>query len=368
MTPPLSSRCDVLVIGGGMAGFSVAWHLSAHASVVLVETERLIGLHSTGRSAAMLNVTSGPPAVCRLASAGREFLSSPPDGFCDAPLLGPRGLLWVGRSGTEEMLEATRAKAPNGAAQRLGPVDAHRLVPLLADEAASAGGVLEPGAMSIDVSALLEGYRRGLLGRGGLVHVSSEVIELRRAAGVWTVTAGESTFTCATVVNAAGAWADTVARRAGLKPLGLRPLRRTAVLVSAPSAVRDWPMVMDVEGRWYACPDSGGLLISPADESPSEPEDARPDEADVALAIERVNAALDLGIRSVRQSWVGLRTFTSDRLPAIGSDPQEPSFVWLVGQGGAGIKMAPELARLVADALNRGAEIPADLDVARFDR
>ena len=117
------------------------------------------------------------------------------------------------------------------------------------------------------------------------------------------------------------------ADRAGLRRIGLRALRRTAALVAAPSSVRDWPMVMDVEGRWYLCPDPAGLLISPADEIASTPVDARPEEADVALAIERVNAACDLGIRSVRQSWAGLRTFTSDRLPAVGPDPDESSFV-----------------------------------------
>ena len=156
---------------------------------------------------------------------------------------------------------------------------------------------------------------------------------------------------CSIVVNAAGAWGDEIARRAGVHRLRLQTLRRTAAIVAAPPEVASWPMVMDIEGRWYVLPDAGGLLISPADETPDEPGDARPVEHDVALAIDRVNAAFDVSIRTVQRSWAGLRTFTPDRVPAVGPDPDEPSFIWLVGQGGAGVKTSPALSQIAADAV-----------------
>jgi D-arginine dehydrogenase len=360
-------RFDIVVIGGGIAGASTAMHLAESASVLLVETEGQLARHSTGRSAAMTNRTSGPPAVCALADASRTFLESPPEGFAQTPLLTPRGLLWVGARGTEQLLEITAAKAP-GTTSRLRARECRSLVPLLRPEPCGAGGVHEPSAMAIDVAALLEGYRRGLLARGGLIRTDAEAVELRHRGGVWQVVAGPYAVECPTIVNAAGAWGDEVARRADVRRLRLRTLRRTAVLVDAPSSVATTPMVMDVEGRWYAVADSGGLLISASDETPDEPRDVRAEELDVALAIERITDAFELEVRGIRRSWAGLRTFTEDRVPALGPDPDEPSFVWAVGQGGAGIKTAPALAATVADAVLRGVPVPDALNVARLRR
>lgn len=313
----------------------------------------------------MLNVTSGAPAVCRLAAASRAFLDHPPDGFCSYPLLSARGLLWVGRAGAGALLDDLVTKAP-AEAIRWDPSAARELVPALSTAAVAAGGVFEPGAMAIDVAELVSGFVSGLRRRGGAVLASSEAVVVRREAGGWRVTAGAHDVWAPTVVNAAGAWADIVAARAGVRPLGVQPLRRTAAIVPAPDHVAAWPMVMDAEGTWYAAPEPGGLLVSAADETPSEPTDAQPEEIDVALAIERVEDALGLGIRSVRRAWAGLRTFTPDRVPAAGPDPDEPSFVWLVGQGGAGIKTAPALSEIVADAILHGVPVPTDLDPARF--
>lgn len=363
--PSLGVPFDVVVVGGGIAGLSAAWALAASARVAVVETEPQLGVHATGRSAAMLNVTSGPEVVCRLAALSRAFLRSPGDDAWPVSLLSPRGLLWVGRAGTSAVLEATRDKAPEAA--RLADGDeARRLVPRLRHEVVAGGAVHEPDAMAIDAAALLDGYRRGLGRRGGVVLTSAEAVRFERDGTGWTVIAGPHRLPTDRVVNAAGAWGDMVAERAGVRPLGLRPLRRTAALVPAPEDLARAPMVMDVEGQWYAGPETGGLLISAAGEALSEAVDARPEELEVAIAIERVNAALDVDIRSVRRSWAGLRTFTLDRVPAVGPDPDEPRFVWLVGQGGSGIKTAPALAEIVAESIIIGRPIPADLAVERF--
>jgi D-arginine dehydrogenase len=154
-------------------------------------------------------------------------------------------------------------------------------------------------------------------------------------------------------VNAAGGWADVVAARAGVNPLGLVALRRTAAIVPSPDDVATWPLVMDIAGRYYCEPETGGLLISPADETPLDPCDAQPDELDVALALERVRDASGLPLRSVRRAWAGLRTFAPDRVPVLGEDPAAPGFWWLAGQGGAGIKTAPAMAQLLTRAMDR---------------
>ncbi len=358
----------MVVVGSGIAGAAVACRLAPDLAVTLVEREPTPGLHATGRSAAMLNETSGDPVVCALATASRPFLADPPPELgLTAPLLGPRGLLWVGGDGTAGPLDALVAKAP-WAARRVDRAGARALVPTLAEVASAAGGVHEPGAMTIDVAALLDGYLRAFRAAGGDLRLSAEVARCARSArgGGWQVEAGAHRIEAPLVVNAAGAWADAVAVGAGLAPLGLQPMRRTAALVIAPDEVAAWPMVMDVGGRWYAEPETGGLLISPADETPMAPGDPRPEELDVALAIDLVNEALGLELRRVRRAWAGLRTFTPDRVPVAGPHPDDPSFVWLVGQGGSGIKTSPALAAVVRDLVVGGQAVPFDLSPARF--
>lgn len=344
-------RADVVVIGAGIAGASAAWALARRGMEVhLVEREPQPGHHATGRSAALLNETVGHPVVGALARASAGFLAAPPAGFSDHPLLGPRGLLWVGTD--RAALDRLAAAAPPGAAARVDAAAVAALVPALRPAWAAAGGVHEPGARTVDVAALLHAYVRGLRHAGGTLHLGAPAGRIAAAPGGrgWRVELGGSTVSCRTVVNAAGAWGDEVAQRAGVAPIGLAPLRRTACLVPVPGDhdVGGWPLVMDVAGTFYAEPEAGGLLVSPADEAPTAPCDARPDEVDVAVALDRLRAATTLPVRSVRRAWAGLRTFAPDRVPVAGFDPDADGFYWLVGQGGAGIKTAPALAALAA--------------------
>ncbi|HEY8546458.1 MAG TPA: FAD-binding oxidoreductase [Acidimicrobiales bacterium] len=372
---------SVVVVGGGIAGASAAWALAAGgADVALVEQELQPGHHATGRSAAVTNETVGHPVVGALARAGRPFLEDPPPGFVDHPLLAPRGLLWVAEdpAALDALASAGSVAAGPGPApaRRVGPDEVRRLVPELRPEWAAAGGVHEPDARSIDVAALLQGYLRGLRRRGGRVRTGCRVTGLARDATGWTLTVAVAAggdgdgradgpaerLRCDVVVDAAGAWGDVVAAQAGVRPVGLAPLRRTACIVAVPAGhdVARWPLVMDAGGTFYAEPEPGGLLLSPADETPTDPGDARPDELDVALALDRLRAATTLPVRSVRRAWAGLRTFAPDRVPVAGFAPDAPGFYWLVGQGGGGIKTAPALAALAAaDILGA----PLDLDL-----
>ena len=364
----------VVVIGAGIAGAAAAWHLAGHASVVILEREAHPGAHATGRSAALHTGTSGAPVVSALAAASRPFLAEPPDGFTDHGLLSPRGLLWIARAAERHLLEdkAAAAEADGVDVHRLDSSQCCELVGVLRPEAAAAG-VYEPGAMNVDVDGLLHGFVRGARRRGAELHVGAGVTAVTERDGGWRVQASERHWDCDVVVNAAGAWCDPLAGLADVPSLGLRPLRRSVFVFPPPEGVSTvrWPMVWDIGNRFYFEPEGPLLLVSPVDETPSEPCDARPETEDIALGVEELEAATTLKVRGVRRTWAGLRTFAADSVPAAGFDPDHPGFFWLAGQGGYGIKTSPAMGRLCA-ALVLGLEPPLGpddvkaLDPARF--
>lgn len=344
-----------VVVGAGIAGASAAAFLSRELSggaVVLVEQEAQPAQHASGRSASVLSETSGHVAVCALARISRPFFESPPQGFADHSLLSPRGLMWVGESGDESVLDdlASVGASIRPSVRRVTAAEVAARLETFRPQAIAAGGVFEPDAMAIDTASVIAGFLRMLRDAGGDVLVTAEAVHMaQHGDDSWSVVAGVHRLRTPIVVNAAGAWVDEVAARGGVAPLGMRAMRRTAAIVPAPDTVAAWPLVMDIAGRYYCEPEAGGLLVSPADESPSEPCDAQPDELDIALALERVRDAAGLPLRSVRSAWAGLRTFAPDRAPVLGEDPSARGFWWSAGQGGAGIKTAPAMGRLLAD-------------------
>lgn len=361
------TRTDVLVIGGGIAGVSVAYELAYTHRVVLAETEAQLAHHTTGRSAALYFENYGTPAIRPLTRASRPFLERPPSDLCDVPLLSPRGGLFVAASDQLDLLDEAEVegRAAGTDVRRLDADECYELVPALRRPLVG-GGLWEPGAADIDVAALHQTYVRGIRARGGEIRRRAPVTALRPVAGGWRAQVGDVELEARVVVDAAGAWGDQVAAMAGLAPVGLQPYRRTAFMVPGREEWRTWPMVIGVAHDWYFKPDGIQLLCSPADETPSEACDARPVDLDVAFAIDRINAFTTLDIRTVRSAWAGLRTFAPDRTMVIGPDPELPGFVWLVGQGGTGIQTAPAAARLAA-GLVRGDDLDADLAAAGVD-
>ena len=355
--------CDFLVVGGGIAGASAAYELAAGGRVVLLEREDRPGYHSSGRSAAQFIETYGNASVRALTRASRPFYEAPPEGFAVQPLLSPRPVLFVARADQRAALAAQIAEIGPQAAtlEELDGPEAEALVPVLRPGYAAAA-VLEPEASDIDVHALHQGYLAGFKRRGGALVLRAEVAGLDRQDGLWQVRAGDESYRAAVVVNAAGAWGDTLAALAGAAPVGLVPKRRTAVTFDSPAGVEPapWPLVADVEERFYFKPEAGRILASPADETPSPPCDVQPEELDVAVVMDRLAQATTLAPRSLAHRWAGLRSFVADKSLVIGQDDRVEGFFWLVGQGGYGFQTAPAAARTAAGLLLEGV-LPDDI-------
>jgi len=354
---------DVLIVGGGIAGAGAAYEVAAFASVIVLERESQCGYHSTGRSAASFTENYGGDVVRRLAIASRTFLETPPADFCDHSLLSPRGMITIARAEQleplERQLERARTLVPSIA--RIDVAAAIARVPILRQDYV-AGAFLEPNSRELDVHGLHQGFLKGAKTRGARVVVNAEVQSIERKHERWFVTTPAGTFCALTLINAAGAWADGIAERAGVRPLGLVPKRRTAFTIPAPPGMdaRGWPMVNDVGEEFYFKPDAGQLLVSPADATPSAAVDAYPEDLDVAAGVERLERATTLNVQRVSRAWAGLRTFAADASPVVGSDGSEPGFFWLAGQGGYGIKTSPSLSRACASLIRFG-RLPEDL-------
>lgn len=334
---------DVVVVGGGIAGSSCAYHLAAAGlATILVERESELGTHSSGRSAATLIPGYGGESNDELTTASLRFFETNGDGLAEHPLLTPRDLLWI------EPLETDGEVHPLLGATPISVDAAVEMCPPL-DPAAIEGAEAQFGGHDIDVEALLQAYVRGARRHGARVRRSSEAVELGRTRDGWRVSAGDIEVVCRFVVNAANAWADELARRAGLQPAGLTPMKRTAFIAPAEGVVSHLPLVLSGDNSFYFKPDvPGHLLCSRADETPVAPGDPRADELDVAYAIDRINTHTTLGIRSVRRTWAGLRVFSDDRRPVVEPHVDDPTFIWCAGLGGTGVQTSPGLGQRVS--------------------
>lgn len=341
---------DVVIIGGGIAGVSLAARIGRRARVILLERETMLAAHTTGRSAAVFTETYGNAAVRELTRASRAFFERPPQGFTGHPLLRPRTSLFIARPEDRARLDKFVGENP-GMVEWLDPDEAVRRMPILRREYFAAAA-LEPGSADIDVHALFDGFRRMALHESVKIVTNAEVTALAHGAH-WAVTAGGEQYEAPIVVNAAGAWAGVIGEMAGLGNRGIQPMRRTAIMIDAPenTDVSDWLFVNDAAEQFYFKPDAGQILASLADETPSPPCDAQPEEIDVAMIAYRLEEATYLNVKRIRRRWAGLRTFTPNRTPVFEFDPAAEGFFWLAGQGGYGIQTSPAISQRAADAI-----------------
>ena len=362
------TSADVIVIGAGIAGASVAAELSASRKVLLVEMEAQPGYHTTGRSAAVFAPSYGPAPIRALTRASKDFFENPPVGFVGSPLLTPRQILMIAR---EDQIDALDALIDQVSAetkvQRLDATALRTTQPLLRAGYAQKG-MLDPAGQDIDVAGLHQGYLRLFRARGGELLTNAVVQNFQRINTDWQVSTPKAVLKAPLVVNAAGAWADELGQMAGAECIFLTPKRRTAMLIAEPPdfAARNGPITIDVAEEFYLKPDAGRLLISPADETSTVPHDAQPDEMDGAICADRIMKAFNLDIRRIETKWAGLRSFVPDKSPVAGFSQQAPGFFWLAGQGGYGIQSAPALSQFAA-ALVLDRDVPAYITDLGFD-
>ena len=343
----------IIVIGGGIAGLSAAAALAGHAEVTVLEAEAALGYHSSGRSAALIEKNYGAPSVQALNHATFDPLEA--GGY-----LSPRGLMILGKPGEDQAFAQDCATLGT---KEVAVGEACAMVPIL-DPGKIIRAAYHAEAFDIDTDRLLQDFARQVRGAGGRIHFNARVTEIVRTTQGWQVHAGDRTWHGARIVNAAGAWADQVAALAGIAPIGLTPYRRSMARLPAPGGhdVSGWPMFFGVGETWYAKPDAGHLLVSPADEDPVEPHDAWPEDLTLAEGLARYEAVVTEPVTRLQSSWAGLRSFAPDRTLVLGPEPDEPSFVWCAAQGGYGFQTSFGAARLLADlVLGRAPDLPQEV-------
>lgn len=349
---------DCIVVGAGIAGASIAASLAGRLKVTVLEAEPQAGYHSTGRSAALYAPIYGNAVIRALTRASRAFFDAPPaglTGMSNAPLLRSRETLFLVGAGQERLADDFRAEPDVGAGTLVLSIDETLArVPVLARERI-AGALLDPSSADIDVDLLHQGLLRQARAHGAQLRLNERLLGLERHGGTWLAHTSAGVHGAPVVVNAAGAWADTVAQLAGLMPMPLQPMRRTAALIDVPGGLdcSAWPAVVTIDESHYFKPEAGLLLISPADETPSPPCDAQPEEWDVAVAVDRFETLTGQPVRKVHRRWAGLRVFSPDRSPVVGYDPATTGFFWCAGHGGYGIQSAPALGAFAAAQLLR---------------
>lgn len=369
--------CDFLVIGGGISGVSTASELTSYGSVVLLERESTLAYHTTGRSAATLMESYGNELIRKLTCSSRDTFQYPPEDRDSQPLSTNLGALIVGDDARESLLrsrfQVVKRQVPS--AILLDARQIREVAPLLA-AGRWIGGIYEPNALHLDVPAIHKSYTRALLRKGGTIRENAEVVSASHAGAAWTVRLRNGdALQAGIIVNAAGAWADETAAACGSRPIGLQALRRTVAIVECDQDMAFKPYVGTIDEQIFFKPDARGLLVSPADETPDHPRDAVPEEADIALLMQRLESATTLRRPAILHRWAGLRVFVPDRSPVIGYDPQAEGFFWCAALGGYGIQIAPTMGRLCARMITRSAlshdlaDIPLDeIAPERFSR
>jgi D-arginine dehydrogenase len=349
---------DIAIVGAGIAGASLAAEIGDRARVLLLEAEDQPGYHATGRSAAFWSETYGGAAIQPLTTASGATLRG--GGYLE-----PLGSLHIGRDADAAAIDAFLAEFADTPVE-LDRVDPAALVPGL--RPAWRHGVMEASCAYIDVARLHADRLAAARRSGTTVETRAELACAERDGGRWRIATRDGrSFTAAALVDAAGAWADAVAKAAGVRPIGIRAYRRTMVqLRTDPPAPSKLPHVADIAGRFYFKPEAGGRLwLSPHDETPDDPHDVAPEEIDVATAVDRFEGVVDWRVEKIERTWAGLRSFAPDRAPVYGFDPDVPGFFWFAGQGGFGIQTAPAAAQIGA-ALLVGGDMPAGVDPERY--
>ncbi len=333
---------DFIVIGGGIAGISAAARLSIHGTVTVLEMEEALGYHASGRSAAMFEENYGNASTVALNRASAQYHHHANGGY-----LTPRGLIVVAGAGQDAEFAADLVELN---LHEITLDDAIARIPIL-NPATVAQAAFHNDALDLDTDRMIQDFAKVVRANGGRVITKASVTAISKTDHGWQVTAGNEAYDGKYLVNAAGAWVDQIAEMAGVSPIGITPLRRSIARIPAPGGhdVTGWPMLMGVGESWYAKPDAGKLLVSPADAELVTPHDAYADDMVLAEGLARYEEMVTEPVTRVETNWAGLRSFAPDKALVLGPDPDQPSFIWSAAQGGYGFQTAPAASQLVAD-------------------
>lgn len=354
------ANVDVLIVGGGIAGASLAARLAGSMRVLLIEAEELCGRHATGRSAAFWQASlGGDTPERRLSLLSKPMFDENWPGT-DTPLLRPRGAVHLTGAHGDTFAEGEELSG-EFAPVHLDRAGLEALIPGMREQ--WSGAWYEASCADIEVAAFHAACLAEAKRQGCEIRTDASLLSARRDESTWQVGTSAETVTAGILVNAAGAWGDQVAARCGVAPMGLSAKRRTVVqLRVARTGLRDLPFVTDLhESFYFKGEGDNSVWVCPLDETAVDPCDVAPEELDVAIAIDRFEKAVDWPVEAVERKWAGLRTFAPDRGMKFGFDPDAVGFFWCVGQGGMGIQTAPA-ASLLCASLIRGEELPAELD------
>jgi len=357
---------DFLVVGGGIAGLSLAARLVKHGRVTVLEGEDALGYHSSGRSVSFSHFGIGNAAVRGLTAYSQDFFEAPPGGYCETPLSQRMTTLYFADADALDRLVALGAAmgAYTDAIETVEAAELARLCPpLRTGDGAAIRGLVDRTGLKLDTDAFLQASARAVRNGGGAILTGQRISRVERSGDKWLVrTESGDEHEGAILVNAAGAWADRIAALAGIAPLGLQPMRRTIIAIDPPAGedITSLPFTHSVHADFYMLPEAGRLLVSPADEVADQPCDAQPDDYDIALAADRLEHYTNISVSRIAHRWAGLRTFAADRVPTAGFAPDAPGFFWLAGQGGYGFQTAPAMAD-AADSLIAGTAWPERL-------
>lgn len=352
MLAPLKTSCqhrrmtDFIIIGGGVAGTSAAAYLSSLGTVLLLETEPNLAYHASGRSAALFEESYGKPATVVLNAASRDY-------HVENNILTPRGLMLVGTPNDADTFDAEHAQMGLDA---MTMSEAKAMVPILNTTHIDRAGY-HADAWDMDTDLLIQTFVKTIRKNGGTIQTKSAVTGIAKTASGWTVSTKTESHSAAMLINAAGPWVDYIAQMAGITPIGFKPLRRSMGRIPAPGGfdVSTWPMIFAAKEAWYAKPDAGALIVSPAEEHLMDPHDAFVDDMVLAEGMARYEECVTEPVTRLLASWAGLRTFSPDRTLVIGPDPTDPTFIWCAGQGGYGMQSGPAAGQLLADLVNNAA-------------
>ncbi len=312
LSPMAATEADILIVGAGLAGAATAYHLArcSDRPVTIIEKETTPGEHSSGRNAAFIREYAEDQVTQPMTTEGAAFLRKnvlADYHKCGSVLLG------------------------------LGDDDVAEHFPL-----AQGRGRWCPDDGTLDVAALLHAYLSG-----HDIRLDTEVLQWQRQGDVLHVRTNRETFTCSLLVNATGPWAGTFGN------LPLTPMARH-LFVTRPMNNIDpaWPFVWDLENGLYFRPESGGLLLGPCDETPTEPGDYTEDPAMLEdMGRKLLEFQPKLSNVSIMSGWVGQRTFAPDRRFVIGPDWREPALFHIAALGGHGVTGSYAVGKLAAELL-----------------